>query len=185
MPPKLNIFHFLKDRRDQFLYFRNGAEVNLWIWVKTQLRPKVYYWTKCGESLNHRSADFLMKFHCFFSFCKGLQGYVVQLLLCVQKEHIQLKVSFFFVWKLSRKVFWPKNMTNDQLSSAHEIVQSKYGKKKNLANSLSCLCCSTTSFENPFSTPVSRITWLKSHLYIHSAVHCKARFCMQTLTLSS
>ena len=105
MPPKLNIFHFLKDRRDQFLYFRNGAEVNLWIWVKTQLRPKVYYWTKCGESLNHRSADFLMKFHCFFSFCKGPPEYVVQLLLCVQKEHIQLKVSFFFVWKLSRKVF--------------------------------------------------------------------------------
>ena len=98
---------------------------------------------------------------------------------------VKLKMSHIFLFvKVEQKSFVTRTYMigqNVTMTNDHQNCSSVSGKKGidfggrcyySILNLL-IVCLSllqyTSSFENPFSTPVSRITWLKSHLLDCSA----------------
>ena len=130
---------------------------------------------------------------CFFlcMYCKGLHRpknevfFRKKVLEDFADEAIGLKMSHIFLFvKVEQKSFVTRTYMigqNVTMTNDHQNCSSVSGKKGidfggrcyySILNLL-IVCLSllqyTSSFENPFSTPVSRITWLKSHLLDCSA----------------
>ena len=89
---------------------------------------------------------------------------------------VKLKMSHIFLFvKVEQKSFVTREtirigpLQNVMMTNDHQNCSSVSGNNRFFRFNLSIVCLSllqySSSFENPFSTPVSGITWLKSHLY--------------------